>query len=92
MLRWLKAFVRRELVADVPAELSLCLDCGKLACSEGEFRDCARRKERAAELALDRLAPEAAREGETNKGADICQADAAAANERLAEIERRPLG
>ena len=52
MLRWLQAFVHRELVYDVPAEMSLCLECGKLVCSENEFRDCERRKERAAELAL----------------------------------------
>ena len=47
----LQALVRRALVSDVPPEMSLCLDCGKLVCSEFEFRNCARRKERAAELA-----------------------------------------
>ena len=51
MFRWLCAFLRREFVRDVPAELSLCLDCGKLACSEVEFSDCGPRKKRAAELA-----------------------------------------
>ena len=40
MFRWLQAFVHRELVSDVPPEMELCLDCGKLMCSEGEFRDC----------------------------------------------------
>src|SRR5271166_1872235 len=60
MFRWLPAFVRRELVSDVPPEMELCLDCGKLMCSEGEFRDCARRKERAAELVLGLAAPEGA--------------------------------
>ena len=34
MFRWLQAFVRRELVSDVPPEMSLCLDCGKLECTE----------------------------------------------------------
>ena len=33
MFRWLQAFVRRELVSDVPPEMELCLDCGKLMCS-----------------------------------------------------------
>ncbi len=30
MFRWLQAFVHRELVSDVPPEMELCLDCGKL--------------------------------------------------------------
>ena len=50
MLRRLRTFIRRELIAEVPPEMDLCLDCGKLQCSEGEFRSCARRKARAAEL------------------------------------------
>jgi hypothetical protein len=70
MLRWLQAFVRRELVSDAPAEMNLCLDCGKLVCSEGDFRDCARRKQRAAELALDWPRLDPGKEGGTDKGAD----------------------
>ncbi len=62
MFRWLQAFVRRELVSDVPPEMNLCLDCGRLECNEGEFRDCARRKERAAQLTSVPLAPKAAKE------------------------------
>ncbi len=89
MLRWLQAFVRRQLVSDAPAEMSLCLDCGKLVCSESEFRDCSRRKQRAAELAHDwsTLDPE--------RGADICKADAAAGSLRGSEtaipVGRRPV-
>ena len=63
MFRWLQAFVRRGLVSDVPPEMDLCLDCGKLVCSEGEFRDCPRRKERSAELVLRLAGPDDAEEG-----------------------------
>ncbi len=51
MFGWLKRFVNREVIADVPAELDMCQDCGKLACTEGEFQSCARRKQRAEDLA-----------------------------------------
>ncbi len=92
MFRWLQAFVRRELVSDVPPEMDVCLDCGKLVCSEGEFRDCARRKERAAELVLRLATPDGTEEGQTNQGACMCEADHKAANDRLAENERRLSG
>jgi hypothetical protein len=88
MFRWLQAFVRRELVSDVPSEMDLCLDCGKLVCSEGEFRDCERRKKRAAELVLGLAAPDGAEEGQTNQGACMCEADHKPGNDRLAENER----
>ena len=92
MFRWLQAFVRRELVSDVPPEMDLCLDCGRILCSEEEFRNCARRKERAAKLAVGPYAPEAAEEGRTEEGADLCEAGAKGADERSAENERRPSG
>jgi len=92
MFRWLQAFVRRELVSDVPPQMDLCLDCGKLVCSEDEFRDCTRRKARAAELALRLSAPQAADEAQTNQGAETCGADAKAASGRSAGSERRPSG
>jgi hypothetical protein len=63
MFRWLQAFVRRELVSDVSPEMDLCLDCGKLECSEGEFKDCVRRKERAAQLTAALSVSQAAMEG-----------------------------
>jgi hypothetical protein len=50
MFRWLGSLFRGRLIADVPAEMDLCLDCGKLECSEGEYLDCSRRKTHAAEL------------------------------------------
>jgi hypothetical protein len=57
MFRWLRWLFRGRLVADVPAEMDLCLDCGKLECSEGEYSDCSRRKIHAAELNGMRPAP-----------------------------------
>ena len=89
MFRWLQAFVRRELVANVSPEMDLCLDCGKLECSEGEFRDCARRKERAAELTLGLSAPLAAK-GDTSRGARVCEADAEEAGDQSTANARRP--
>jgi hypothetical protein len=58
MLRWLRTFIRREVVADVPAELYRCLDCGKLNCAEGEWQDCTLRRVRAAEVAAALAAPQ----------------------------------
>ena len=37
MFRWLQALVRRELVSEVPPEMGLCLDCGRILCSELDF-------------------------------------------------------
>jgi hypothetical protein len=50
MIDWLRSFIRREVIADVPPELDNCLDCGKVACTEGEFQVCRLRRARAAEL------------------------------------------
>jgi hypothetical protein len=68
MFRWLRGFVRRELVTDVPPDMDFCLNCGKLVCSEGEFKDCARRKEHAAQIAAALSAPDAADDGRAQKG------------------------
>jgi hypothetical protein len=38
------------VVADVPPELDMCLDCRKVHCTEEAFRDCPARKQRAADL------------------------------------------
>jgi hypothetical protein len=51
MLKWLIRFIRNGVVADVPADLDRCLDCDKLRCSEADFETCARRKQRAREIA-----------------------------------------
>ena len=50
MFRRLREFFRRNIAADVPAEMDFCLDCGKLECTESRFAECPRRKARAAEL------------------------------------------
>ena len=50
MFGWLKSFIGREIIADVPADLDACQDCGKLACTEGEFESCSRRRQRADEV------------------------------------------
>lgn len=50
MFRWLRAFIRREVIDDVPPEMDLCLDCGKVDCSECEFEHCEARLRRAAQL------------------------------------------
>ena len=68
MFRWLRGFARRELVTDVPPDIDLCLNCGKLVCSENEFRDCARRKEHAAQITAALSAPQAADDGRARKG------------------------
>ena len=44
MLRWLQSFILREVVADVPADMALCLDCRKLECTEGDYQACAARR------------------------------------------------
>jgi hypothetical protein len=43
-------FLRRHLVSDSPPDTDLCLDCGKLVCSEDEFVHCVQRIDHAAEL------------------------------------------
>ena len=60
MFDWLRSFIRREVIDDAPPELSLCEECGKLECSEGDFQACAQRKQRAAELvaAQDHVPPQ----------------------------------
>jgi hypothetical protein len=51
MFNRLLSLLRRQFVADVPAEMDYCLDCGHTECSEGRYQDCALRKARAAEVA-----------------------------------------
>jgi hypothetical protein len=47
---WLRRVFRRHIVAEVPDELSACLECGAVQCVEGTFRNCRRRLERVAAL------------------------------------------
>jgi hypothetical protein len=60
MLRKLWAWASTQVVTDVPAEISACLDCGKVQCVEAEFRNCPNRLARAA--ALKAMAKNAASE------------------------------
>jgi len=46
----LRGFFRRNIVADVPAGMDFCLDCGELECSANQFAECPRRKARAAAI------------------------------------------
>jgi hypothetical protein len=47
---WLRRLFRRYIVDDVPNELSACLECGAIHCSESEFRNCPHRLQRVAAL------------------------------------------
>lgn len=50
MLRKLWIYVREQLVAEVPDEMSACLDCGAIQCLAGKFDNCPTRLARAAAL------------------------------------------
>lgn len=50
MLKRLWAWASSQVVTDVPAEISACLDCGKVQCVESEFRYCPNRLARSAAL------------------------------------------
>jgi hypothetical protein len=50
MLKRLWAWATQHVVSDVPAEISACLDCGKIQCVDSEFRNCPTRLARAAAL------------------------------------------
>jgi hypothetical protein len=52
--RQLREFYRRNIVADVPIEMDMCLDCGELECSGTRFANCPRRKARAADKQAER--------------------------------------
>jgi hypothetical protein len=46
----IRDFIRRNLVADVPAAMDLCLSCKQPNCSAERFRNCARRLQRQADI------------------------------------------
>jgi hypothetical protein len=54
VLDWLRRFYRRNVVADVPDELSACLDCGRVECAESKWQSCPNRLARAAALKAER--------------------------------------
>ena len=50
MLARLWSFLNRQIVTEVPAELSACLDCGRVQCDTGTFDVCPTRLARQAAL------------------------------------------
>jgi hypothetical protein len=74
MLSRLRAFIRRQLTVDVPAEMHLCLECGRIECTASEFKTCARRKTRAAELTAGLAPPQSASATHTKNDAAKKQA------------------
>ncbi|HBK09460.1 MAG TPA: hypothetical protein DDZ81_26960 [Acetobacteraceae bacterium] len=50
MLRKLWAWASSQIVTDVPAEISACLDCGQVQCLDSQFRNCPNRLARSASL------------------------------------------
>jgi hypothetical protein len=46
----IRRFFGGHIVADVPDEISACLECGAVQCVEGKFRNCPNRLARVAAL------------------------------------------
>ena len=63
MFDWLRRFFERHVVADVPDELSACLECGEIQCVDSKFSNCPNRLARVAALKASRLGAE----GETTR-------------------------
>jgi hypothetical protein len=56
MFDWLRSFVETYIVAEVPHDMSACLDCGAIHCANDTFQACPYRLTRAAGLkARDRV-------------------------------------
>jgi hypothetical protein len=55
---WLWRFFGRHIVANVPDELSACLECGEIQCVDSKFRNCPNRLARVAVLKASRLGAE----------------------------------
>jgi hypothetical protein len=62
MLNWLRTFFNTHIITTVPDELSACMDCGAVQCSNDKFQGCPYRLSRAASL-------RAARSGEAANAA-----------------------
>jgi hypothetical protein len=50
MLQRFLAFLKRQIVTDVPDEIAACMECGVSQCVESKFRDCPNRLARVASL------------------------------------------
>jgi hypothetical protein len=55
---WLRRFFDRHIVANVPDELSACLECGEIQCVDSKFRNCPNRLARVAALKASRSGAE----------------------------------
>jgi hypothetical protein len=58
MLNWLRGLFSRHVIAEVPEELSACLNCGVLQCSQERWVTCPHRLAEAAALKALRQAQE----------------------------------
>jgi hypothetical protein len=50
MFETMRKFMRRDVAAEVPDELALCMECDSVDCLEEKFINCPNRLARAAEL------------------------------------------
>ncbi|CAH2599553.1 protein of unknown function [Rhodovastum atsumiense] len=60
---WFHSMVSRHVIADVPEEMDLCLDCGSLSCRDADYQRCMRRLAHAATLRVIRRLAEIGRPG-----------------------------
>jgi hypothetical protein len=57
MLGRIWSFLSKQVVTDVPDELSACMECGVTQCPDDRFRTCPRRLAQAAALRTARPPP-----------------------------------
>jgi hypothetical protein len=50
MLDAIRTFIRKDIAAEVPDDLSACMDCDSVECPEEEFKNCPNRLARLTEL------------------------------------------
>jgi hypothetical protein len=60
MIGKIRAFIEKHIIAEVPPELSACLDCGVEQCLNGKWETCPNRLARAAALTGPEQGPEQA--------------------------------
>jgi hypothetical protein len=50
MFEAIKSFIRKDIAAEVPDDLSACMDCDSVDCPEEKFKTCPNRLARLTEL------------------------------------------
>jgi hypothetical protein len=50
MLDVIRTLIRKDIAAEVPDDLSACMDCDSIDCPEKEFKNCPNRLARLTEL------------------------------------------